>query len=216
LRRRSGRPTTDIKNNLQAITDLLALELEMSDRSDSGESLRQSIERIQAIALVHDLLSHDSEMEYVDVGRLTERLVPTVLRTNARSPAEVELALSLLPVSLPSKKATALALVLNELISNAAKHAFAGRANGRLQVQLTREADRHRLVVQDDGPGLPPDFDVETHANVGMQVVRTLVEGSLGGRLILRSENGLRAEILFPSDPRDRAAGSPARELPRT
>lgn len=198
-----------IKNNLQAITDLLSLELETGGSSGDQEALRQSIERIQSIAIVHDLLSRDAEMEFVDLQQLTELLAPKVLQANARSRTRIELQLSVPSVALSSRTATAVAIVLNELISNSAKHAFSQRPGGRLQIHLVREPDAHHLVVQDDGPGLPSGFDLDTHANVGMQVVRTLVEGNLRGRLILRSENGLRAEVRFPYEPAaaDGAAG---------
>jgi PAS domain S-box-containing protein len=186
-----------IKNNLQAVTDLLSLELDAAERAGGSESLRDSIERIQAISLVHDLLSRDTDMELVDIQQLAERLVPTVLRASSRSSTAVDLNLSIPSRLLSSKKATALALVLNELISNAAKHALPGRPAGTLRVELEDQDECLLLVVQDDGPGLPDGFDLDQHSNVGLQVARTLVEGSLRGRLSLRSQNGLRAEVSF-------------------
>jgi two-component sensor histidine kinase len=190
-----------IKNNLQAVTDLISLELDAAERAGGSESLRDSIERIQAISLVHDLLSRDTELELVDIQQLAERLVPTVLRACSRSATAIELNLSVPSRLLSSRKATALALVLNELISNAAKHAFPGRPAGTLQVGLADEGERLLLVVQDDGPGLPHGFDLDQHSNVGLQVARTLVEGNLRGRLSLQSQKGLRAEVRF--DPRE-------------
>ena len=189
-----------IKNNLQAVTDLLSLELGADDRSGSPHSLRASIERVAAISLVHDLLSQDTEIESVDVSQLAERLVPTVLRASSRSPAAVDLELSVPSVLVPSRQATALALILNELTSNAAKHAFSGRPEGSLEVRLDAEGADLRLTVQDDGPGLPPGFDLDTHASIGLQVVQTLVDSSLGGRLSLQSEKGLRVEVRFTAD----------------
>jgi PAS domain S-box-containing protein len=187
-----------IKNNLQAVTDLLALELDASGPAEGGEALRESIERIQAISVVHDLLSRD-ELEFVDIGELAGRLVPMVLKAASRSLTPVDVQLSVGRRLLPSKKATALALVMNELISNAAKHAFRGRAAGRLSVVVEEQGEGLVLSVQDDGSGLPEGFDFQRHAHVGLQVSRALVEGSLGGRLGFRSENGLRAEVYFDS-----------------
>lgn len=200
-----------IKNNLQAISDLLYLELAAGDTfpraADDGplsanragspprEAVRESMERIQAIALVHDLLSQDEDVRTVDIRAVVERLVPMVLRSTGAS-AQVEFAVP--PIPLSSKKATTLALILNELVSNALKHAFSERRSGRLQIRLEHADEGLRLQVQDDGPGLPADFDLARHANVGLQVVRTLAERDLGGKLVLTSGPGLVAQVWFP------------------
>jgi two-component sensor histidine kinase len=98
----------------------------------------------------------------------------------------------------PSKQATVLVLILNELVVNAVKHAFAVRGGGHLTVRFTLKGGSHHLVVQDDGPGLTADFDLTKHANLGLRVVRTLVERDLDGRLRLSGGPGLTIEIGFP------------------
>ncbi|MBI3910058.1 MAG: PAS domain S-box protein [Armatimonadetes bacterium] len=187
-----------IKNNLQAISDLLYLELSSKSGASASDALRESMERIQAIALVHDLLSQEEDVRVVDARAVVERLVPMVLRSSGLSPATVALNVQVPSVPLSSKKATALALIVNELVSNAAKHAFAGRQGGRLQVRLEQTDDGLLLRVQDDGPGLLPDFDLHTHANVGLIVVQTLAERDLNGKLTLGGGPGLVAQIWFP------------------
>lgn len=187
-----------IKNNLQAISDLLYLELASGEISSPEELLRESVERIQSIALVHDLLSQDEDVQTVDVRALAERLVPMVLRGGRLSADKLALQLQVPSLSLSSKKATTLALILNELLSNAAKHAFAGRQEGRLQVRLSPAEDGLILRVEDDGPGLPPEFELARDASVGLQVVRTLAERDLGGKLRLSRGAGLIAEVWFP------------------
>jgi len=190
-----------IKNNLQAITDLLSLELASADDSASLQSLRDSIERIGAIAVVHDFLSRDRDLERVEVNRVVERLVPMVLRGSGLAGGAVAVEISAAHVALPSRDATALALVVNELVSNAAKHAFGPRRRGRLQVRLEQQQGRALLAVQDDGPGLLPGFDLETHSNVGLQVVATLVRSTLRGNLVFSQSGGICAEVRFPVEP---------------
>lgn len=187
-----------IKNNLQAVTDLLTLELALNAGADPGEVLRDSIERVQAIALVHELLSHEEDVESVDVRLFVEGLVPQVLRSAGLACPAVEVQVTVLPAAQPSKKATTLALILNELVSNAGKHAFAKRRAGSLQVRLTEEEGNLLLLVQDDGPGLPPRFDPVRDAHVGMQVVMMLARNDLNGRLSLRNVGGLQAAVWFP------------------
>ncbi|MCC2670871.1 MAG: putative Signal transduction histidine kinase, partial [Armatimonadetes bacterium] len=187
-----------IKNNLQAISDLLYLELASGEIASPEEILRESVERIQSIALVHDLLSQDEDVQTVDVRALAERLVPMVLRGGRLSANALSLQLQVPSLSLSSKKATTLALILNELLSNAAKHAFVGRQQGRLQVCLSPAEEGLLLRVEDDGPGLPPEFELARDASVGLQVVRTLAERDLAGKLRLSRGPGLIAEVWFP------------------
>jgi two-component sensor histidine kinase len=101
-------------------------------------------------------------------------------------------------IPLSSKKATTLALILNELISNAAKHGLAGRTDPRLIIRMEQADEGLRLRVEDNGPGLPERFDLERDANVGLQVVRTLAERDLSGKLALSGLPGLSAVVWFP------------------
>jgi PAS domain S-box-containing protein len=187
-----------IKNNLQAISDLLYLEVAGGGGESAETVLRESVERIQAIALVHDLLSQEQDVQTVDARAVAERLAPMVLRAHGLSPGAVGLDLHVPAVPLSSKKATTLALVLNELISNAAKHALAGRQDGRLSVRLIEAEEGLRLEVTDNGPGLPDGFEPDRDASVGLQVVRTLVERDLSGKLTLSGGKGLTAAVWFP------------------
>lgn len=185
-----------IKNNLQAISDLLYLELASGGGASAEVVLQESVERIQSIALVHDLLSQDENVQTVDLRAMAERLVPMVLSAGSTAAAGLDLRVPSFPVS--SKKATTLALILNELVSNAAKHALHGRPEGRLEVRVEEGDDGLRLRVRDNGPGLPAGFDPRRDANVGLQVVRTLAERDLGGTLSLSAGPGLLAEVWFP------------------
>ncbi|MFN3649715.1 MAG: PAS domain S-box protein [Armatimonadota bacterium] len=194
-----------IKNNLQAVTDLLSLELHTLGSVPGAASLQASIDRIQAISLVHDLLSRESGMELVDLRQIVERLAPAALRASARAEVEIELRLDVASHLLTSRKATAVALILNELINNAAKHAFSGRRSGRLEI---RTVETHPgwlvLTIEDDGPGLPADFDLGRHGGVGLQVVQTLVEGTLEGTLALTPGSGLRVDLRLTAEGGDR------------
>jgi PAS domain S-box-containing protein len=210
-----------IKNNLQAVSDLLYLEMSAGDGMASdgvdhaAESpLRDSIDRIQAIAAVHDLLSQEADVRVVDAGAVIRRLVPQILQSSGLSTDVLSVTVEVPSIALSSKRATVLALILNELVSNAARHAFArgsgraphvladpgGRADqpsGELIVSLRQESEELVLRVQDDGPGLPPGFRLDTHSHVGLDVVRTLAERDLDGRLTFLGQGGVTAEVRF-------------------
>jgi len=93
---------------------------------------------------------------------------------------------------LPAAVATPLALVLTELLQNALQHGFphAGREPGVLEVHAVREPERLTVTVADSGVGLPPEFDLDSATGLGLQIVRTLVEGDLGGRLRIMPRSG--------------------------
>ncbi|MFN3648484.1 MAG: PAS domain S-box protein [Armatimonadota bacterium] len=184
-----------IKNNLQAITDLLSLELFSARTREVADPLRESMERVQAIAVVHDLLSREN-VEMVNVPQLAEKLIRSLVPTNLPG-GPVEVLIEIPPLELPSRQATALALILNELLSNAFKYALSG-GRRELVVRLTVTREEICLMVRDYGPGLPPGFDLERHADVGLQMVQGLTESNLGGTLALQSRDGLIAEVRFP------------------
>jgi two-component sensor histidine kinase len=191
-----------IKNNLQAISDLLYLEgLSAGTNASSAlQSLRNISGRISAIALVHEQLSQDTDMHAVDMQVVAQRLVPMVLgNMNAAGESQPTLEMEVAPLPLSSKAATALALILCELVSNACKHAIIGREKARLEVGFGPADGGLLLRVKDNGPGLPAGFDPVRDANVGLQVVRTLAERDLKGRLMLRSEGGMMAEVWLPT-----------------
>ena len=185
-----------IKNNLQAISDLLYLEL-TAGNSSPEDALRESMERVQAIATVHDLLSQEGDVRVVDAGSVVQRLVPMALRSNGLSEGSATIRTPASPVPLSAKRATSLALIVNELVSNAAKHACRDSAHGALSVSLQQENEELVLRVKDNGPGLPPGFRMETHSHVGLDVVRTLAERDLNGRFTITNGSGVLAEVRF-------------------
>lgn len=188
-----------IKNNLQAVSDLISLELlQAGDRKlIPVETLRASIERIQTIALVHDFLSKDTDVRTVDIHGVLSALVPMVLSSTGIDPNKVQLTLAVPPIVLSSKRATALALIVNELVSNAVKHAFRKRGTGMLQVSLHQDSEELVLRVSDDGPGLPPGFDLDRQARVGLDVVQVLAQRDLEGSFKLYNRAGTVAEVRF-------------------
>jgi PAS domain S-box-containing protein len=186
-----------IKNNLQAISDLLYLELTQGEGGSPEEALRESIDRVQAIATVHDLLSQDEDVRVVDARAVMDRLVPMVLRSSGVPSEQVTVRADVQSVPLSSKRATVLALIVNELLSNALKHACKARDGNEIDLSLRQDSEELVLRVGDNGPGLPPDFSMDTHSHVGLDVVRTLAERDLNGCFTLTGQRGVRAEVRF-------------------
>jgi two-component system, sensor histidine kinase PdtaS len=175
-----------VKNNLQTVASLLRLQARSADVIDPREALEHSVNRILAIAAVHELLTErrDEDVELADlIDRLRAMLVQGVGGGKDVS-AELE------PVSLPGVRATALALVFAELLQNALEH-----GGDRVRVELARRNGDIVLAIADDGAGVPE----EIASGTGLSIVRALVRDELHGTLDLRSGPGARAEVVFPA-----------------
>ncbi len=184
-----------IKNNLQTIADLLTLEIHSGRKIPTEMALRESISRVRSIAAVHELLSAEN-VRVADIKELAELITENCANSMAGSHGSVKCIVQGEPILLPSKQATALALVMTELVNNALEHAFDGEG-GTLLLSLDQQENEIRVSVRDNGKGLPQDFDVALNANLGLQIVRTLVTKDLNGILELHSNGGTIATVRF-------------------
>jgi two-component sensor histidine kinase len=175
-----------VKNNLQTVASLLRLQARSGDGiDDPRKALDDSVNRILAIAAVHEVLTEQRE-EDVDLGDLLERLRAMLVQgLGAGKRIEAELT----SVSLEGNRATALALVFSELLQNALEH-----GGQQVRIELTRRNGDAVLAIADDG-GLGD----EMRSGTGLSIVRALVRDELQGTFELRSDGGTRAEVVFPA-----------------
>lgn len=188
-----------IKNNLQTVADLLSLEMSTSPSPAARKSLRDSVSRIKSIAAVHELLSLE-QLRLTDITELARQVCDVSLRHLVHSAQQVTADIRGPAIYLPSKQATALALVMNELISNALEHAFGqNQRAGRLTITMAQDGAQVVVTITDNGRGLAPNFDLAARRGMGLQIVRTLVEKDLAGSLQLQNapEGGTRATLTF-------------------
>jgi two-component sensor histidine kinase/putative methionine-R-sulfoxide reductase with GAF domain len=174
-----------VKNNLQTVASLLRLQARAPGPVDARKALDDSVNRILAIAAVHEVLTEHREDD-VDLGELIDRL-RAMLVQGLVSGKTVEASLE--PVSLAGNKATALALVFSELFQNALEH-----GGSAVRIELAQRNGEAVLAIADDGAGIRDEG-----AGTGLSIVRALVRDELQGTLELRSEGGLRAEVVFPA-----------------
>ena len=174
-----------VKNNLQTVASLLRLQAR-ADSVDPRRALDDSVNRILAIAAVHEVLTERRDEE-VELGELLERLRAMLVQSLAggkRVEAEIE------SVSLAGHRATALALVFTELLQNALAH-----GGSCVRVELAPRNGDVVLAIADDGAGMAGAGSGGT----GLSIVRALVRDELHGTLSLESDGGLRAEVVFPA-----------------
>lgn len=186
-----------IKNNLQSILGIIQLHMTQAQEPSVHEALRELTSRIQAIAVVHEVL-FDEDMRAVDVKETSRRILDTALRADAHRGAKITGEVSGARVRLPSRKATPLASVVNELVYNSVTHAFPDREQGSVSINI-QEATGGQILVQvrDDGVGLPAGFDLARDAKLGLRIVEGLVTRDLGGEFSIASNGGTIARVTF-------------------
>jgi len=188
-----------VKNNLQIISSLLFLQMEyVSDPADKI-LFAESQKRIQAMALVHEeLYGVGGDLSSVNMRDYVPRLAERVA-SGANIPVRVECRVD--EVRLPVTRSIPCGLLLNELVMNAVKHAFRpgqGLTQGHLRVTLARAGDRLLLTVEDNGPGLAPDFDITAVGTLGMTLILSLA-AQLGGQVTAENASpGARFSLAFP------------------
>ena len=169
-----------VKNNLQTVAALLRLQGRRTAEPSAKAALDDAVRRVGSIALVHETLSQSFD-ETVNFDDVADRLLRTVLDVAGDDEGGRVAGQRIGSFgSIPGETATALAMVLTELIQNAAQHAYPESA-GRVIVAANRIRDRLRVRVSDEGMGMPDGVD--TGASLGLSIVRTLVESELNGTL---------------------------------
>ncbi len=174
-----------VKNNLQTVASLLRLQARGADTVDPQQALLDSVNRILAIAAVHEVLTERRD-ESVDLGELLERLRAMLVQGLAGD-KRVEASLEAVPLA--GNRATALALVFTELLQNALEH-----GGDSVRIELGQRNGDVVLAIVDDGDGI-----AGAPRGTGLSIVEALVRDELGGTLSLADGDGLRAEIVFPT-----------------
>jgi two-component system, sensor histidine kinase PdtaS len=188
-----------VKNNLQTVAALLRLQARRIGSADARSALEEAVRRVGSIAIVHETLSSAAD-ERVDFDEIADRLGRMVTEVSA-SGERVRVVRAGSFGVLGSDVATALAMVLTEVLQNAVEHGYAAEGTGRITVAVTRLVGRMEVTVDDDGRGLPEDFALDSSTNLGLSIVRTLVESELGGGLAVSAVpagSGTRVRLAVP------------------
>lgn len=188
-----------VRNNLQTVGALLSLQIREDPSAESATYLREAVNRIQAIAAVHDLLSDERRMNGATTDEIARLVVEQARSTMIPPDLHVEFEIGKSDVKAPSKQATVLALCTNELVSNAVNHGFRGRDHGRIQIRTLRRDPFATIEVENDGEKVPDNFEPDESRGLGMKIIQRLVTSDLHGRFTIRSVgNGTIAAITFP------------------
>ncbi|HEY6896748.1 MAG TPA: PAS domain S-box protein [Rhodocyclaceae bacterium] len=191
-----------VKNNLQVISSLLNLQARHVSDPQVRAILNESQNRVKSIALTHQLLYERKEFSRVDLVGYLKRLVQLLISTYPGSTQRIVLRLEVdgEPVALDLERAVPCGLVVNELVTNAFKHAFPDNRSGEVCVALRHTDEGVLLTVADNGIGLPAGFAMDKVQSLGLQLVPLLID-QLHGSLAVASQAGTRFELRFQVEP---------------
>ena len=180
-----------VKNNLQTVASLLRIQARRTHSDVAREALGQAMRRVAAIAVVHDTLS-EGLTQNVDFDVVFDRVLKLIAEVASSHNTTVHPKSTGSFGHLPSEYATPLALALTELVTNAVEHGLAGRADGEVEIVAKRTNDHLTVKVRDNGVGLP---EGQVGSGLGTQIVRTLIQGELGGTIDWHTLVGSGTEV---------------------
>jgi two-component sensor histidine kinase len=196
-----------VKNNLQTIASLLRLQARRSETDEARRALAEATERVSSMAVVHDLLAGSDE-ELVDFAQAARTVTDLVRRGMVGEASGIRVVVEGQTGEVDAHTATSLALAVAELVHNALEHGMADREAGLVTVAMRRVAGEIVVTVRDDGVGLPDGFTLDSSANLGLAIVRTVVQDDLRGTLAFSGGRGTTVTVRVPITAPDHTAVS--------
>lgn len=165
-----------VKNSMTIITSLVGLESMKAECEESRLVLEKLQSRINALASLYEILYTSGGVDHVDLKEYLERIVDAACESMGTDVLHIEVESNIVSRSIDLKPAVSLGLIVNELVTDALKHAFIGRDAGRIAVEVREEADMLMLDIRDDGVGLPEGFNPDSSQGFGFQLIGLLVQ----------------------------------------
>ncbi len=188
-----------VKNNLQIVSSLLSLQTEHVAPERALEALRESQARVRSMAMIHEQLYSSGDLARIDFDRYVRDLAGYIFRTYSAEATGISLEVDVQSIALGIDRAIPCGIIINELLTNALKHAFPHGSAGSVLVRFAKGGNGEIvLTVEDDGVGLPEDLDPATSSSLGLELVQTLVE-QIKGRMSMESAGGARFTIRIPA-----------------
>lgn len=183
-----------VKNNLMIISSLLSLQSRQVKDRETMDLFRESENRTRSMALIHERLYRSEDLKNIDLAEYLGRLASEIFRSYSAD-SRIRLNLEIDELKVDVETAVPLGLIVNELLTNAVKHAFPD-GEGTVTVSLSKRNGTVTLEVSDDGAGFPEDIDWESSPSLGLQLVRSLTE-QIDGKVEMISDGGTTFRIIF-------------------
>jgi two-component sensor histidine kinase len=186
-----------IKNNLQIVSSLLNLEARQADSEPARASLQSSENRVQSLALMHEMFCHSEDLAEIELGPFLQRMSSYLVSACASESATIHTQISAASVSLGIEKAVPFGLIIHELVANAIRHAFPHQPGPEVRIGVRNSNGTVELEVADNGVGIPETVEWREPTTLGLQLVQGLSQ-QLGGSLDLVRNGGTTWVLRFP------------------
>jgi two-component sensor histidine kinase len=186
-----------VKNNLQVVASLLRMQAQGTKDEVLVRALRDSQDRVESMALIHEQLYETDDLREVDLARHVSMLAANLFQSYGVASERIARDIAIDPLPLAVDRAIPAGLILNELISNALKHGFPEDRSGSISIQGGRCDGRIVLSVSDDGVGIPENVPMTKPKSLGLEIVRTLTR-QLKGIFEVDRSHGTTFRISFP------------------
>ncbi|MFQ5963822.1 MAG: ammonium transporter [Candidatus Scalinduaceae bacterium] len=190
-----------VKNNMQVISSLLKLQSRNVKDEHQIEMLKESQNRIKAMALIHEKLYRSKDLAKIDFNDYIKNLVNDLFLSYKVSTGKVALKMNIETVSFGIDTAIPCGLIVNELVSNSLKYAFPKGKDGEIKISLRRiedsKTEMFELIVSDNGDGIPEDLDIRKTESLGLRLITNLAENQLQGKVEINRNEGTEFQIKF-------------------
>lgn len=185
-----------VKNNMQIISSILNLQSSYVTDAYTLALLKESQNRIKTMAYIHESLYQNKSFTSVNFSEYIQTLSRNIIQSYVISSEKIDLILNLEKISLNLDLSIPAGLIINELITNAIKHAFPNAMKGKILLDLKSENNMVYIQVKDNGVGIPPEMDYNNTNTLGLQLVNTLID-QIGGEIKFNSKKGIGTEVLI-------------------
>ena len=186
-----------VKNNMQVISSILNLQSSYIDDETALSILRESQDRIKSMSFVHESLYQSKTLSEVNFSEYIKNIASNLFHSYGRPEGGISLQFELEEVFLNLDTSIPCGLIINEVVSNSLKYAFEGKEKGIIKIEFSKLSDgKLKLIIGDDGIGLPSNFDIENAETLGLQLVTTLVT-QVSGVLEIKTNKGTQFSIVF-------------------
>ncbi|AXV37143.1 MAG: hypothetical protein CIT01_02450 [Methanobacterium sp. BRmetb2] len=185
-----------VKNNLQIVSSLLNIESKYIENENDLKIIREGMDRVHAMALIHKNLYESSDLSNVSFAKHVQTLISEIFSSYCLN-QNVDLKMDIEEVQLEIDQIIPYSLIINELVTNSLKYAFPD-GNGKIFISLHSDEEKNVLTIFDNGIGLPDGFDIQTTRSLGLRLVRVFTR-QLKGILVINQDEGLCFKIISPS-----------------
>jgi two-component sensor histidine kinase len=182
-----------VKNNLQVVQSLLKMEVRTLPPSEARAAIESMVLRVRSMAMVHERLCQMPGLASLSLAGYLRDIFEGAIASYSIQPGQIRFDLDAEDILLNLDRAIPFGLLANELISNSLKHGFPAGRKGTISVSIHRMAGAVRMVVQDNGIGLPMNFDAGSCKSMGLKLVESLAH-QLGGALLFTSQQGCHVQ----------------------